>query len=369
MVESSQKSQKRVKFIIFYPNTFHVQTFILTSRWELQSAFQDFCWTKLQLKKSNAISAHLQNSDCFFLTQQWLMVMIKSQLFSCFILLLFHGDVFAHGFVTAARRSAAHRPSLQLKTPKRNNNAASVVLVPLYQLYKTSKIDASFPVDLKATTANDPSCTKNDNKRSATAGKRILLVWVHLLSIFIAANYFRTSLYPAFLLQIQPPIWALTHSIGAMAFAGGVITTTLLEWNLPSLIDKTKLAPGSEVDKGGNGAMELLRWLFQIESNLVLPGVTMSLISGVVQSFQNYGTFRYAPLHVKSSLHVMLAYGAWWVIMDRRSQRDLLKGGKDGCSYGYDKNKLVKRRVANVVSCAFLLVLYGIMILKPGVSI
>ena len=146
-----------------------------------------------------------------------------------------------------------------------------------------------------------------------------------------------------------------------MAFAGGVVTTTLLEWNLPSVMEKNN-------NNNHRGGTELLRWLFQIESLLVLPGVTFSFISGVVQSHQSYGSLRYAPRHVKSALHVMLLFGAWWVFADRRSQKDLLQGDESGDALLFDKDKVIKRRFSNVVSCLFLVVLYGIMILKPGFS-
>jgi len=222
----------------------------------------------------------------------------------------------------------------------------------------------------------------NDDNKNAKKSKRILLFWVHLLSIFIATNYFRSTLFPSFLHSIPLKIWSLIHALGAMAFSGGIITTTLLEWNLPRLIAKSGLA-NSNTPNNKNSVMELLRWLFRIESSLVLPGVTLTLFSGVVQSHQMYGTFRHAPRHVKSALHLMLVFAVWWVIMDRSSQKsllgneyygdgddDLFASSSSGVTSGgyYDEKKIVARRLANIVSCLFLVILYGIMVLKPGMA-
>ncbi len=69
--------------------------------------------------------------------------------------------------------------------------------------------------------------------------------------------------------------------------------------------------------------------------------------------------------------------------MDRRSQKsllgneyygdsddDLFASSASGVVSGvyYDKDKIVGRRLANVVSCLFLVVLYGVMIMKPGLA-
>jgi hypothetical protein len=182
--------------------------------------------------------------------------------------------------------------------------------------------------------------------------KGILLVWVHLLSIFVAGNYFRSTLWPPHLLGIRPAVWALVHGLSAMAFAGGVLTTTILEWTLPNM--------GQNRDISST----LLDWLWNIESKMVLPGVTGSMISGVVQAHQTYGTLRHAPIHVKSALHLMLLFGIWWAWTDRRSQADVRAAGGS-----FDATKVgTCRRLYNVVSCGFLVSIYGVMILKPGFS-
>jgi hypothetical protein len=190
--------------------------------------------------------------------------------------------------------------------------------------------------------------------------KRILLVWLHTVSIFVVGNYIGKTLWPAFLFLIPVKVWNLIHALSAMLFAGGVVTTTLLEWNLPSIISATAgNAKKDQEQPDGQSSTMLLTWLWQVESRLVIPAVTMSLISGVAQSYHYYNTLRFAPTHVKSSLHVMFLFGIWWAWTDRRSQASIRK-------HGFDVSRVVQRQMSNLVSCAFLVALYSIMILKPG---
>lgn len=180
--------------------------------------------------------------------------------------------------------------------------------------------------------------------------KRILLVWFHAVIGFVVWNYYTTSgLWPSFFLEIPLRVWNLVHALSAMVFAGGIITTTLLEWQLPSAV----------IGTNKNDKSIILQWLWQVESKLVLPAVSMSLVSGVVQSFDYYASLRAAPPHVKGALHLMALFAIWWAWTDRRSQASLREDG-------FDATKVTARRLSNLVSCAFLVVLYGMMILKPG---
>ena len=165
----------------------------------------------------------------------------------------------------------------------------------------------------------------------------------------MVTNYVRKAIWPAFLLAIPLKAWNLIHALSAMVFAGGIVTTTLLEWTLPSLV--------SQEDE----QTRLLKWLWQVESVLVLPAVCTSLLSGVAQSFHSYNSLRYAPRHVKSALHMMFLFGIWWAWADRRSQAVL--------ETEVDLDTLHRRRIYNLVSCAFLVAIYGIMILKPGFAV
>ncbi len=198
------------------------------------------------------------------------------------------------------------------------------------------------------------SATTNENESNIAVGssaskteKRILLVWFHAVVGFVIWNYYTSStLWPSFFLSVPLRVWNLLHALSAMLFAGGIVTTTVLEWKLPSV--------GSDAEQ-----TILLKWLWQVESKLVLPAVSMSLVSGVVQAHVNYASLRAAPPHVKGALHVMALFAIWWAWTDRRSQASLREGG-------YDETKVTQRRVSNLVSCGFLVALYSMMILKPG---
>lgn len=202
-----------------------------------------------------------------------------------------------------------------------------------------------------STAAESPTKMPENSKLE----RRLLLVWVHVISGFVVYNYTRQTIWPGFLLQIPVKVWHLIHGLSAMVFAGGIVTTTLLEWKLPSIAANMKDEDGN-ADKS---SIFLLTWLWQVESRLVLPAVTGSLVSGVAQAFYSYPSFRMAPSHVKSALHLMFLFGVWWAWTDRRSQASLRKGG-------FDESKVVQRRLSNLVSCAFLVGLYAVMILKPG---
>lgn len=208
--------------------------------------------------------------------------------------------------------------------------------------------------DLGLSRLSSAATDKNElDPKSSTLSvieKRILLVWFHAVIGFVVWNYYATSsLWPSFFLDIPVRVWSLLHALSAMVFAGGIITTTLLEWQLPSMMIGTTTKDQSK----------LLQWLWQVESKLVLPAVSMSLISGVAQAFNNYTSLRAAPFHVKGALHVMVLFAVWWAWTDRRSQASLRDDG-------FEETKVMARRLSNLVSCAFLVVLYGMMILKPG---
>jgi len=198
-------------------------------------------------------------------------------------------------------------------------------------------------IDINTKSINSDLATPTMNK----VEKRILLVWFHAVIAFVLWNYYTTStLWPAILLTIPLKFWNLLHALSAMAFAGGIVTTTLLEWKLPIV--------GGDTEQS-----KLLNWLWQVESKLVLPAVSMSLVSGVVQSHMYYNTLKSAPPHVKGALHIMALFAIWWAWTDRRSQSSLREGG-------FDETKVIQRRFSNLVSCGFLLALYSMMVLKPG---
>lgn len=243
------------------------------------------------------------------------------------------------GFVAGGMSPTKSSTAVISKTTERH---------PVSNSFHSRSFDSGWHILQSATT------DKNEMDRvPSTPGvtqKRILLVWLHAIVGFVVWNYYTTSgLWPSFFLDIPGRVWSLLHALSAMVFAGGIITTTLLEWQLPSM-----MTGSTTKDKS-----MLLQWLWQVESKLVLPAVSMSLVSGVVQAFDKYTSLRTAPPHVKGALHIMALFAVWWAWTDRRSQASLREDG-------FDDTKVNARRLSNLVSCAFLVVLYGMMILKPG---
>jgi hypothetical protein len=131
-----------------------------------------------------------------------------------------------------------------------------------------------------------------------------------------------------------------------MLFAGTILTTTVLEWI---------------VVRSGSAAVKQFWFeetVDQAETALVLPGLTASIVSGIAQCWLTYERcLKRAPLHVKLPLHILSTFGLWWLWTDLR-----LRGARAAT----DDGAQIKRRWSNVVSCLFLLVLYGVMVLKPG---
>jgi len=194
--------------------------------------------------------------------------------------------------------------------------------------------------------------TEKPNRWSSQMVQRAALpLWLVGVSAFMIVNYSRaTSCWPAFLVDILPyRAWSLIHAVAAMLFSGTIITTTVLEWLV--------------VDSPSKAAQQF--WFAQhpsavdtAETVLVLPGLTALLVSGVAQARLAYQLpLQLAPLHVKLPLHVLVAFGIWWVATD------LSLRGADAAN---SKQVQIQRRWSNVVSCLFVLALYGIMVLKPG---
>jgi hypothetical protein len=186
-----------------------------------------------------------------------------------------------------------------------------------------------------------------------------------MLSIFMMLNYFWGALPPCSVFgMLSLPAWSFFHAISAMVFSGSIITTTVLEWIVTT-----------------NTAEFAIRRLFSIERILVLPALTLNVVSGVAQVYGTYlpasTPLRYAPPHVKAVFHILFLFGLWWGFTDRMSQgpleRLLLTASpleEEGILESQRGEKingaLKQRRLSNVVSCGFVLALYAIMIFKPG---
>mmetsp|Transcript_44461 Transcript_44461/g.107591 ORF Transcript_44461/g.107591 Transcript_44461/m.107591 type:complete len:398 (-) Transcript_44461:2229-3422(-) len=227
-----------------------------------------------------------------------------------------------------------------------------------------------------------------DKSKKKKIQKRLLILWVHGLSIAVVFSYYPNLLVPlskklgvdlsslstiislqALFETIKLPVWNFVHAVSGMLMGGTIITTTILEW----MILKN--------NSHGDGPIktvvpDAIQSLWSLESSIVLPAVTGSMVSGLAQSYLMYDGIGFAPKYVKAALHTMLTFGIWWAIMDKKSQRQLVQAveasqeqSTDTAATDKTNNNSVwmKRKIANVVSCVLVVLLYAIMVVKPFV--
>jgi len=181
--------------------------------------------------------------------------------------------------------------------------------------------------------------------------------WIGGLSSFLLVNNF-VGPWPAVLLQAVPvKFFGLAHGLAAMLFGGGIILTTLIEW----------LAVDSKNSS-------VLKFYFDkvpaLDSLVVLPALTASIISGVGLSVDHYDSLGQAPFHVVGAISTLLAFAVWWASTDLTTQGTAMEAIQEwtlGDTENTDVPRIVQfRKFSNVVSCLFVAALYGFMILKPG---
>ncbi|GKZ01374.1 hypothetical protein MPSEU_001088300 [Mayamaea pseudoterrestris] len=184
-------------------------------------------------------------------------------------------------------------------------------------------------------------------------------IWVAGLSGFIVRNYQPDmEFWPATLSDsYSSSTYILIHAVSGMLFAGTIITTTLLEWIVVQSKDQ---------------AVQRF-WFTQVpgvEQALVLPGLTGSIVSGVLHAFQKYGSLTEAPFHVTSAVYLLLLFGVWWGVTDQTTQGKAFDYVMSDQDMSDDKlpTVMLVRRVSNIVSCGFLVALYAVMVLKPGME-
>ena len=149
--------------------------------------------------------------------------------------------------------------------------------------------------------------------------------------------------------------WVFLHAVSGMLFSGGIVISTLLEW---WIVNQTN-------------QLELWKfWFTQVSSMdklVVVPSLTLSMISGMAQTALDYGSMVTAPKHIRLALHIIATFGLWWASTDLTTQKRARKAVLDHAATSTTiPTVLILRRWSNVVSCLLVGVLYALMGLKPG---
>jgi len=181
--------------------------------------------------------------------------------------------------------------------------------------------------------------------------------WIAGLSSFLLVNNFVGPWPAALLLAIPVKYFGLAHALSAMLFGGGIVLTTLIEW----------LATDSKNSS-------VLQFYFDkvpaLDSLVVLPALTVSLLSGVGLTVDHYESLGQAPAHVVGAISTLLAFAVWWASTDLTTQgaaMQAIQKWTEGDTENTDVPGIVQfRKFSNVVSCLFVAAIYGFMVLKPG---
>lgn len=184
-------------------------------------------------------------------------------------------------------------------------------------------------------------------------------LWGIAISGFILINNF-SGPWPLFMKAVPERWFFLSHMIGGMLFGGGIILTTCIE----------RLVAKSQDPK-------ILQFWFdkvpELDGLIVIPALTISMVSGTGLSIVRYGGLNIAPPHVDAIFWTLIAFMSWWAATDLTTQGTALKAVErmyeryeDGETGLETPKVVVDRHFSNVVSCFFILTLYSFMVLKPG---
>jgi len=187
----------------------------------------------------------------------------------------------------------------------------------------------------------------------------LLGVWAVSISAFILINNF-SGPWPLAMKQVPERVFFLSHMVGGMLFGGGIILTTCIE---------------RLVAKSNNS--EVLQFWFtkvpELDGLIVVPALTISMISGTGLSIVRYGGLNVAPPHVGAIFWTLIFFMSWWAATDLTTQGAALSSVEDmyerslaGEEDLVTPDIVVNRHISNVVSCFFILLLYSLMVLKPG---
>jgi hypothetical protein len=187
----------------------------------------------------------------------------------------------------------------------------------------------------------------------------LLSIWLVGLSGFILENNF-VGPWPAVMRTIPERWFFLSHMVGGMLFGGGIILTTCIE----RLVAKSNNAP------------VLKFWFTQVptlDGLIVVPALTVSMISGTGLAIKRYGGLNISPPHVDAIFWTLILFMTWWGVTDLSTQTTSLEAVNE-MNERYENGEkdvetpeiVLNRHTSNVVSCFFVLTLYSFMVLKPG---
>jgi len=230
---------------------------------------------------------------------------------------------------------------------------------PTFELSPFESRKTLSPTQLSLKIEEDATVVVSDVDEAKKAELIALGVWGISISAFILINNFYGP-WPLILKTVPERAFFLSHMIGGMLFAGGIILTTCIE---------------RLVAKSNNP--EVLQFWFtkvpELDGLIVVPALTISMISGTGLSIVRYGGLNIAPPHVGAIFWTLIASMSWWAATDLTTQGPSLKAVEEMYEQyeqgevGLETPKVVvDRHVSNVVSCFFVLLLYSLMVLKPG---
>lgn len=202
---------------------------------------------------------------------------------------------------------------------------------------------------------------KSSAEDGALSGEKLkpmgIAAWFSGMSYFIWRNY---KVGPFLPVTLGKQTWVFLHAVANMFFTGGIVLSTLLEWRVVS-------DQNPEV---------VYFWFTRVVSTvdtwIVLPALTISIVAGFAQTALDYGSMKSAPKHIRRAIHILATFGLWWMATDLTTQRT----AKTQILQWYKKvsrNRRVKlptkilflRRASNLMSCLFVGTLYALMALKP----
>ncbi|GFH53908.1 hypothetical protein CTEN210_10384 [Chaetoceros tenuissimus] len=261
-------------------------------------------------------------------------------------------NIFILGLISGASAFVAPSNRVQVSLPVTNNYVSATSASRKFQLEPLG-------VFAKKEAPIEPSEETSEVWEAQKVELALLAVWLVGLSGFILENNF-VGPWPLFMKTIPERTFFLSHMIGGMLFGGGIILTTCIE----RLVSKSQNAP-------------VLQFWFDkvpaLDGLIVVPALTISMISGTGLSIVRYGGLNIAPPHVDAIFWTLIAFMTWWGVTDLSTQGKALEAVNEM----YDKYEsgetdletpkvVADRHVSNVISCFFVLTLYSMMVLKPG---